>query len=64
MLNHNLAYCYNDARVIKWMWENVKRGSAAVFAASKTDSGSVVGRALLADGDSSVVSQLLCKTTI
>ena len=19
-LNHNLAYCYNDARVIKWMW--------------------------------------------
>ena len=25
-LNHNLAYCYNDARVIKWMWENAKRG--------------------------------------
>jgi len=25
-LNHNLAYCYNDARVIKWMWQNVKRG--------------------------------------
>ena len=25
-LNHNLAYCYNDARVIKWMWEHVKRG--------------------------------------
>jgi hypothetical protein len=25
-LSHNLAYCYNDARVIKWMWENVKRG--------------------------------------
>ena len=23
-LNHNLAYCYDDARVIKWMWENVK----------------------------------------
>ena len=23
-LNHNL--CYNDACVIKWMWENVKRG--------------------------------------
>jgi radical SAM protein with 4Fe4S-binding SPASM domain len=19
-LNHNLAYCYNDARVIKWVW--------------------------------------------
>jgi hypothetical protein len=25
-LNHNLAYCYNDARVIKWIWENAKRG--------------------------------------
>ena len=25
-LNHNLAYCYSDARVIKWIWENVKRG--------------------------------------
>ena len=25
-LNRNLAYCYNDARLIKWMWENVKRG--------------------------------------
>ena len=22
-LNHNLAYCYNDARVIKWLWSNV-----------------------------------------
>jgi hypothetical protein len=22
-LNHNLAYCYNDARVIKWLWANV-----------------------------------------
>jgi radical SAM protein with 4Fe4S-binding SPASM domain len=21
-LNHNLAYCYNDARVIKWLWLN------------------------------------------
>jgi hypothetical protein len=20
-LNHNLAYCYNDQRVIKWMWD-------------------------------------------
>jgi radical SAM protein with 4Fe4S-binding SPASM domain len=20
-LNHNLAYCYNDARAIKWLWE-------------------------------------------
>ncbi len=25
-LNHNLAYCYNDARVIKWLWEQAKRG--------------------------------------
>ncbi len=25
-LNHNLAYCYNDARVIKWIWNHVKRG--------------------------------------
>jgi MoaA/NifB/PqqE/SkfB family radical SAM enzyme len=22
-LNHNLAYCYNDARVMKWLWSNV-----------------------------------------
>ena len=25
-LNHNLAYCYNDARVIKWLWQQAKRG--------------------------------------
>lgn len=25
-LNHNLSYCYNDARVIKWLWASVKRG--------------------------------------
>ncbi len=25
-LNHNLAYCYNDARVINYLWDNVKRG--------------------------------------
>jgi MoaA/NifB/PqqE/SkfB family radical SAM enzyme len=25
-LNHNLAYCYNDARVIKWLWSNAARG--------------------------------------
>ena len=25
-LNHNLAYCYNDARAIKWMWKQVKNG--------------------------------------
>src|SRR5216684_8536435 len=23
-LNHNLAYCYNDARVIRWLWSNAK----------------------------------------
>jgi hypothetical protein len=22
-LNHNLAYCYNDARVMKWLWSSV-----------------------------------------
>jgi radical SAM protein with 4Fe4S-binding SPASM domain len=22
-INHNLAYCYNDARVIKWLWSSV-----------------------------------------
>jgi radical SAM protein with 4Fe4S-binding SPASM domain len=22
-LNHDLAYCYNDARVIKWLWSSV-----------------------------------------
>lgn len=25
-LNHNLGYCYNDARVIKWLWSQAKRG--------------------------------------
>ena len=25
-LNHNLGYCYNDARVIKWLWQQAKRG--------------------------------------
>jgi MoaA/NifB/PqqE/SkfB family radical SAM enzyme len=25
-LNHNLGYCYNDARVIKWLWAQAKRG--------------------------------------
>jgi hypothetical protein len=24
-LNHNLAYCYNDARVIKWLWAQVAK---------------------------------------
>ena len=33
-LNHNLAYCYNDARVIKWLWKqalNGFRGGARSF---------------------------------
>jgi hypothetical protein len=25
-LNHNLAYCYNDQRVIKWLWKLAKSG--------------------------------------
>jgi radical SAM protein with 4Fe4S-binding SPASM domain len=25
-LNHNLAYCYNDARVIKWLWKQASTG--------------------------------------
>jgi hypothetical protein len=25
-LNHNLGYCYNDARVIRWLWKQAKRG--------------------------------------
>jgi len=25
-LNHNLAYCYDDARVIKWVWQQVRSG--------------------------------------
>ncbi len=25
-LNHNLAYCYNDARVLKWLWKQGRRG--------------------------------------
>jgi MoaA/NifB/PqqE/SkfB family radical SAM enzyme len=25
-LNHNLGYCYNDARVIKWVWKQASRG--------------------------------------
>jgi radical SAM protein with 4Fe4S-binding SPASM domain len=25
-LNHNLGYCYNDARVIKWLWKQTSRG--------------------------------------
>ena len=25
-LNHIVGYCYNDARVIKWLWKHVRRG--------------------------------------
>lgn len=25
-LNHNLGYCYNDARVIKWIWKRARSG--------------------------------------
>ncbi len=25
-LNHNLGYCYNDARVIKWLWKQARNG--------------------------------------
>lgn len=25
-LNHNLAYCYNDARVLKWIWKQARNG--------------------------------------
>ena len=25
-LNHNLAYCYNDARIIKWLWRQASEG--------------------------------------
>lgn len=34
-LNHNLGYCYNDARVIKWVWTqaatNRMKGGARSF---------------------------------
>ena len=25
-LNHNLGYCYNDARAIKWLWQQARNG--------------------------------------
>ncbi len=25
-LNHNLGYCYNDARVLKWLWRQARNG--------------------------------------
>ena len=28
-LNHNLGYCYNDARVVKWVWKQALNGFGA-----------------------------------
>jgi hypothetical protein len=25
-LNHNLGYCYNDARALKWLWQQARNG--------------------------------------
>jgi MoaA/NifB/PqqE/SkfB family radical SAM enzyme len=25
-LNHNLAYCYSDARILKWIWKQLRNG--------------------------------------
>jgi radical SAM protein with 4Fe4S-binding SPASM domain len=36
-LNHNLAYCYNDARVIKFVWANLIRNRAKGGARSFED---------------------------
>lgn len=36
-LNHNLAYCYNDARVIKFVWTNLVRNRAKGGARSFED---------------------------
>ena len=36
-LNHNLAYCYNDARVIKFVWTNLIRNRAKGGARSFDD---------------------------
>jgi hypothetical protein len=33
-LNHNLAYCYNDARVIKWLWRRQNAASVVEPAVS------------------------------
>jgi hypothetical protein len=33
-LNHNLAYCYDDARVKKWLWKKARnsfQGGATSF---------------------------------
>jgi len=34
-LNHNLAYCYDDARVIKFVWTNLVRNRATAALLSK-----------------------------
>ena len=37
-VNHNLGYCYNDARVIKWLWQQARNGLKGAPAASKISS--------------------------
>ena len=36
-LNHNLGYCYNDARVIKWLWKQASSGLRGGVARSFED---------------------------
>jgi MoaA/NifB/PqqE/SkfB family radical SAM enzyme len=36
-LNHNLSYCYNDARVIKWIWTQARNGMSGGGARSFED---------------------------
>jgi len=38
-LNHNLAYCYNDARVINFVWTNLIKNRAKGGAQSFEDWG-------------------------
>ena len=37
-LNHNLGYCYNDVRVIKWLWKQAKNRFQGRAKASKISS--------------------------
>jgi len=36
-LNHNLAYCYNDARIIKWLWSQAVKNKLQRGARSFND---------------------------
>jgi radical SAM protein with 4Fe4S-binding SPASM domain len=36
-LNHNMGYCYNDARVIKWLWQQTRNGMSGGAARSFED---------------------------